>query len=406
MAFNCLVDKALERRGLYLYLLPVIDQTRKAIFEAMTIDGMPFLDFIPKELVKDINKSQMKITLINGSIIRFGGSDSWESHIGANALGIVYSEWSQSDENAYRYLRPMLTASGGFALFVTTPRGKNHAYDLFQRARNLDDWFTYHLTIDDTKHISLDDIAREQSEDETLSDDLVQQEYYCSFEYGASGQFYNEAINKMRLEHRLSLCAYDSRYPVHTAWDLGYNDPTCIIFFQYINGVVKIFDYIEKQREDLEYFVKLIKSKDYVYGTHVVPHDIKVHELGTGATRLEMAASLGLNLTVSKNLSIEDGINTVQNVLKRTWIDEPHCSRLIKCLENYRAQKNEKTNTYSRDPQHTWASHGSDAMRYLAISLDLLATSEFTAEELDKRYNQVRYGTQAFGPNSVFNTRR
>jgi hypothetical protein len=286
----------------------------------------------------------------------------------------------------------MVTASQGFAWFCTTPRGKNHAYDLFMRAQCLPHWWTYYKTTDDTKHVSKQDIANEQLEDETLNDDMVLQEYFCSWDYGASGQFYNKAINDMRLDGRLSLVSYDSRHPVYTAWDFGWNHPCCVIFFQYINGTVRIFEYIEKTQTSLEDMVRLVLAKPYVYKTHLGPHDSRVHEFGTGATRIEIAASLGIDFTIVPDVGVEDGIATAQSVLKRCWIDEPHCARLVKCLENYRAKRDEKNNTYSRTPVQDWATDAADSFRYLAVSLDILATTDYTASELDARYARKMNG--------------
>jgi phage terminase large subunit len=399
--FSCLIDKALERRGLYLYLLPTIEQCRRCIFEAMTIEGQSFLGIIPKELLKDVNLSRMTVTLINGSKIVFTGYENYSRLLGANALGIVFSEWATSiTPEPYRYLRPMVTASGGFAWFCTTPRSKNHAYDLFMRAKHLEHWWTYLLTVDQTKHVTQQDIKNEQAEDETLSDDMVQQEYYCSWTIGASGQFYNKQINLMRFENRLSLVAYDSRHPVYTSWDFGWNDPTCIIFFQYIAGTIRIFEYVEKTQTSLEDLIKLVLEKEYVYAVHIAPHDARVHEFTTGATRIETASSLGMDFMIAPNVSIDDGIHTSQSVLKRCYIDEPHCARLIKCLENYHAKLNEKTSEYSRDPVHDWSSHASDSFRYLAVSLDLLSTNDFTAADLEARYQRKMNGTN--NPSSVF----
>ena len=65
-----MIEAAAETKGIYFYCLPEIAHARKAIWEGMTNDGVRFIDLIPKEIVKKLNNSEMKIELINGSLIR------------------------------------------------------------------------------------------------------------------------------------------------------------------------------------------------------------------------------------------------------------------------------------------------------------------------------------------------
>src|SRR3546814_20468047 len=101
---------------------------------------------------------------------------------------MIFSEYSLQDPRAYSFSRPILTANDGFALFLSTPRGKNHLWTLYQIAKESPDWFVSKLTIEDTNHISLWEIEKERSSDE-MSDDLIQQEYYNSFDMGVEGSY-------------------------------------------------------------------------------------------------------------------------------------------------------------------------------------------------------------------------
>lgn len=173
------IRQALRRVGIYWYILPTYAQGRKVIFDGMTNDSFRFLDFLPHELVEAINQQQMKITLKNGSLIQVIGSDNVDSLVGANPIGCVFSEYSLQDPRAYQYIRPMLTANGGWAVFISTPRGKNSLWELYQIAlNNPQDWFAYKMTVEETGHISLHDIERERASGE-MSEDLIQQEYFC-----------------------------------------------------------------------------------------------------------------------------------------------------------------------------------------------------------------------------------
>ncbi len=172
------VHCALKKVGLYLYLLPTATQARKIIWDGIDIDGRPILDIIPPSAIVSKHIQDMKIKLINGSIIQFSGSDNYDRLMGINAQGIVFSEYALQDPRAYQYLRPVLTASDGWALFISTPRGKNHLWSMYNVASQSDDWFCSKLSVVDTHHISINDIQREIALGE-MSEDLAQQEYFC-----------------------------------------------------------------------------------------------------------------------------------------------------------------------------------------------------------------------------------
>ena len=279
--------------------------------------------------------------------------------------------------------------SNGF-ISHNTPRGKNHMWDLYNTALQSPSWFVQKLTVEDTKHIPLSDIEKERDEG-LMSDDLIMQEYYTSFEMGVEGAYYTRYIDKMRHNNQIGAVPYDYGHVVHTVWDLGVRDSTCIIFFQIVGDTIKIIDCYEKTKEGLEHYIKILKSKDYIYGKHIAPHDIKVKEFGSGLTRLDKARQLGVDFTIAPSIRVVDGIEAVRTVLCRTWIDESKCAPLINALENYRQEFDPKRKIYKTTPLHNWASHFADCMRYLAISTNKLRGG-LSAEEIDKNYMEVMYG--------------
>jgi hypothetical protein len=300
----------------------------------------------------------MRIKLTNGSMIQIIGSDNYDQTlVGVNAIGIIFSEYALTDPRAYQFARPILSANNGFAMFVSTPRGKNHLFELFEIARdNPEDWFANKLTIEDTNHIPLHEIQRELASGE-MSEDLVQQEYYCSFDMGVEGSYYSKYMDRMRLKGQIGMVPWEPSHKVHTAWDLGMRDSTSIIFFQCIGQTVRIIDYYEKSKEGLEHYIKVLQSKEYSYSRHMAPHDIRVRELGTGMSRLEKAKQLGINFTVAPDVSIVDGIEAVRSTLPKCWIDETKCAQLIKALENYRQEFDAKHKVYKANPLHNQFSH-------------------------------------------------
>ncbi len=154
VAFNLILRAALRRVGVYFYIFPTYSQAKKVIFDSITNTGERFSDYIPTELLVSCNSSELKYTLSNGSIIQLVGSDNIDSLVGTNPQGIIYSEYAIQSPLAYQFLRPILLGNGGWAMFVSTPRGKNHLWELFQIAQNSEEWFCSKLTVDDTQHIS------------------------------------------------------------------------------------------------------------------------------------------------------------------------------------------------------------------------------------------------------------
>lgn len=390
VAFNLCIRAAIRRVGVYFMIYPTYSQGRKILWDSITISGMKFLDYIPKQLVESINSQEMKIRLSNGSLIQVLGSDNIDSLVGTNPIGIIYSEYALQDPRAYTMLRPVLMANDGWAIFISTPRGKNHLFELYNIAMESPEWFCYKVGLDETQHIPLDQIDKERVEG-LMSEDLIQQEFYCSFEMGVEGSFYMKYLDKMHVSGQIGVVPWEPAFKVHLAIDIGVRDSTTIIWFQTIGTTVRIIDCFEKSKEGLEYYVNIINSKPYTLGKCFAPHDISVKEWGSGMSRIEKAKQLGINFITASNISVEDGIESVRSSFSKIWIDEVKCKPLLKALGNYRQEFDHKRRIYKGQPLHDWSSHFADAMRYLCISLPKTRDG-LTPEELDKRYNEAYYG--------------
>jgi phage terminase large subunit len=389
-AFNLCIRECIRKPCVIYYVFPTYSQAKKVIWDSITNTGERILDYVPDALVDSMNSQEMKIRFKNGSLLQLVGSDNYDSLMGTNPQGVVFSEYALQDPRAYQYIRPILTANFGWAVFISTPRGKNHLWELYQIAITNPDWFTLKLTVEDTKHIPLSEIDKERAEG-IMSEDLIQQEYYTSFTMGVEGAFYSKYIDKMKIEARISRVPWNSGYKVHTAWDLGVADSTAIIMFQLIGQSVNIIDCYENNKEGLEHYIKHLESKPYQYGKHIAPHDIEVKEFGTGMTRLEKARQLGIKFIVAPKLSISDGIEAVRTTFSKMWIDDTYCIKLIKSLENYRQEYDVKNKIYKSNPLHNWTSHMADAMRYLAVSLHKVRDG-LSPEKLDELYKDAVYG--------------
>jgi phage terminase large subunit len=392
LCWNLMIRAAIRRVGVYLYCLPTFSQARGVIWDTRTNDGKGFLDYIPSELISKVNQQEMKITLINGSIISLVGSDTYDTSIvGRNPCMVVFSEYALADENAYKVAAmPILRANDGVVIIISTPRGKNHLFELFQIAQHSPEWFSYKLTLDDTQHISAEEIKKEIASGE-ISEDLAGQEYWCSFEMGQEGSYYAKYIDKMKLKGQIGIVPWEPYAKVHTAWDLGIKDPTCIIFFQTIGQTVRIIDYYEASDHGMNHFANVVLNKPYTYGSHFPPHDIMARESARGLTKREMYKELGIVFKDPVNIDIEDGIELVRRTLSQVWIDDKNCTKLIKALENYREEFDNKRKVYRGRPLHDQYSHAADAMRYLSCALPKTKDGS-SPEAIDKRYREAMYG--------------
>ena len=375
LSFQMLWLGALMRPGLYYHLLPKISQSSTVVWHGRGKDGTSFRDFIPPEVVAQVNHSTMTITLINGSRIRITGADNYEALIGSNPLGIVFSEMQSIDPRAWSYLRPILAENDGFAIFLATPRGLNHLYDMYESTKDNPSWHTEVLTVDDTKNwdgspvISADIIDEERRGG--MSEEIIQQEFFSA----ASPQPFRTPTSQRRWQSyvrrgNVREFELDKNLLVFTSWDLGISDAMSVGFYQCnAKGEIFCFHYIEETGHGLQYFIdQLHLMKEQYgftrYGTHFFPHDVRVRELGTGKTRFEMLRKAGLEIFVVPRTSIQERIQCARSLLP-DMVLHPRCKRLIRCLDEFHAKQDEKKGI-STGPNHDWSSHGADCLTYFA----------------------------------------
>lgn len=360
-----------EQVGTYWHIFPTYAQGKKSIWQELDKDGRKYLDYIPKKLIKKINESELKITLFNDSIYQIVGSDNPDNLRGAGIKGACFSEYAEQDPRAWETIEPMLRATNGFALFNFTPKGQNHAYQLFNMAKKLPEfWHCEIKTAEDTQAISPEDLEQIKQEKilrgETL--DFFNQEYFCSFTNPVDGAYYGEIIQQIENNNQIGKFEYEPRLPVYTAWDLGLADSTAIWFFQCISNEIRIIDYLENNNKGLDYYIKEIKNKKYIYEKHFAPHDIQVREQSNGKSRIEFAFELGLRFNVAPKLPIAEGINAVRSILPKCYFNEETTRKGLNCLKNYKKDFDFKNNCFKIEPKHDWSSHGADAFRYLALA--------------------------------------
>ena len=398
---NILARESVKRIGTYFYILPYYKQARLIIWEGIDGDGFRFRDHIPPQLVKRKENQQMVLELTNGSIVRFLGSDNIDAIVGTNPLGVLFSEYSLHKPQAWNYLRPILAQNDGWALFNGTPRGKNHAYDLFQLAKKDDNWFTIFQTVDDTLKQDGSRVVTEQAvENERqagMPPELIEQEFYCSFQAGMVGSYYTDLMKILDKSDppQITSVSYDPQLPVGCAWDLGINDENSIWFFQQHRQEIRLIDFYSNSGKGLPHYVNYINSTGYHVSTHFLPFDVNVREYVSGRKRIDTFRSLNLKgLEVMPKISIQEGVNAVRQILPRCWFDEVKCADGIECLRNYRREFDEKNNVFRKNPAHDQFSHGADAFRMLALGVRNPKTK--TEQDVLKHTHAIGYDHDPF----------
>lgn len=359
--------------GTYWHIFPTYNQGKKAIWSETDINGRKYLDYIPKELIASKNDQEMKIKLVNGSVYQIVGSDNVDALRGAGIKGAVFSEFSEQRPSAWEVIQPMIMATNGWALFNFTPKGHNHAHELWKMAKNNNKWFTQLLTVDDTKEQVFTKEQIKDIKEEFLQRgkplDLFNQEYYCSFISAVEGSYYSEQVTQAEKEKRITKISYESNLLVSTWWDLGVKDSTAIWFTQQLGNEIRFIDYLEDTGKGLDHYIKVIKSKPYIYDTHNAPHDIAVREFTSGKARIDIASDLGINFDIVPNIPVADGINAVRAIFNRCIFDETNCKAGLLALRNYKKEFDERKNTFKLKPLHDWSSNAADSFRYMAVGI-------------------------------------
>lgn len=375
VALNWTVVQALEHTGVYWHIFPTAKQGRKILWDGVTKEGRTFISYWPKSLVASRNESEMKLKLVNGSVWQIVGSDNYdEALIGGNPRGLVLSEYALQNPSCWDYLRPILAENGGWAIFPFTPRGKNHGWRLYESARENAHNFAQRLTVDDTHVITKDAIAQERADG--MPDELIEQEFYCSFEAALVGSYYGKLLRTAQDEARIARVPHEPRLSVETWWDLGMDDQTAIWFVQRTAREIRVIDYYEANGQGLDHYAKVLQSRPYVYGAAVLPHDVEVRELGApgGRTRLETLRSLGVvtpncRARIAPRQNPVERINAVRQILPRCYFDEKKCSVGLEALRQYTREWDDKSKTFRDAPLHDWTSHAADAFGHGAVML-------------------------------------
>jgi phage terminase large subunit len=385
-------------------MLPEAAQARKAIWTAINphTGKLRIDEAFPLEIRESTHQQEMMIKFRCGSTWQVVGSDNFNSLIGSPPIGIVFSEYSVANPLSWAYLRPILRENGGWALFIYTSRGRNHGATMYFGAKDDPKWFAQLLTVDDTGVLTPEQLAEELTEYKREYGDeagqaLFDQEYYCSFDSAILGAVYGSIVRKLEQKGQIKTVPFDPALPVHTAWDVGFDDLTAIWFWQICFGEIRLIDYHQNSQQDTHYYceqargLRLIRGVDglpvlkdgkpqwsdetipeaahrkaYSFGRHWVPHDAANKLMAAGGRSIvNQAWDVGMKMSIIPATSQQNSIEAARATLPKCWIDEKRCEMGISALRSYHFPFNEETKNFDSKPKHDWSSHACDAFEII-----------------------------------------
>lgn len=382
-----------ERVGSYWHMLPEQSQARKAIWTAVNPHtGIKRIDeAFPLALRHKTHDQEMFIECKNGSTWQVVGSDNYNSLVGASTCGIVFSEYALANPAAWAYFRPILRENKGWAIFISTPRGRNHFYHMIQLAQREPSWFGQIVTNDDSHLLTQEELDADLRELQAEHGDqygrnIWMQENFCSFDAAIPGAIWADAIDRLQMSERIIEFEHRKSATVFTGWDLGRTDDTAIWFYQFRGQEIDVIDYwagsgCEIYDPDVPEksiaHILLAKAKEhgYRYGTHWVPHDARPRRLGMGGKSIlqqfrdaaKAHPALG-EFAVAPRLDIQEGIAAGRKTFQSCRFHKERCDLGLQALRHYHREWDSEKKIYVDRPVHDWSSHPADAWRTLALT--------------------------------------
>lgn len=370
-----IIDKALrcdKRNPSYAYIAPTYGAAERIAWAAL------------KEYTRQIpgvetNEQKLRVTFERPDrgdkiTIILLGAENPHTVRGIYLDGVVLDEFGVMDPAIwYAVVRPALSDRLGWALFLGTPCGRNHFFDVYEHAaKDPTNWFRAIFKASETDVLPPSELKEARA---SMSEEMYNQEFECDFSAALVGAYYGKYMKKAKDEGRITTVPHDKALLVDTFWDLGVSDTTAIWFIQQVGKEIRCIDYLEDSGVGIDSYVGSLREKQiklgYKYGEHVLPHDANSRDIGTGKTRVQAMneyAGDGLGRTrVLERTLVKDGIDAARMLLDRCWFDAVKCSRGIEALDNYKQKWDEKNKIYSTQPLHDWASHGADAFRTFAM---------------------------------------
>jgi len=183
------------------------------------------------------------------------------------------------------------------------------------------------------------------------------------------GAIYEAEIAAAEMEARIGRVTHDPTRPVNTAWDLGFGDGVAIWIWQQTGLEVRVLDYIESERKAVDWYIRELQQKPYIWGTDYLPWDANGGQANlTGRSIADFARSLGRKVQVLPQGKVDSRINALRLTFPNILIDSQKCADGLQALRHYEWGKT-SAGEARREPVHNWASHAADALGYMAMAI-------------------------------------
>jgi phage terminase large subunit len=394
------IDELLEHRQ-YGHILPLLGQAKSVAWEPLKRIASVVPHAKPNESELSIKyprrpKAGKLQVAVSGPLtpdahsttVRLFGADNPDGFRGLPFSGVAYDEYSQQPPNIHgEVVSKALADHLGYGIFEGTIKGKNQLYRAYEAAKHDPEWFSLWQDVDKTLATeeggTITAIARSMEDDKKqiamglMLQSEYDQEWYLSPSAAIKGAYYGKLLEEAIKEGRVRRVPYDPAAPVFDVWDLGKGPRMSVGMFQRFGRTVHMIDYHQGIESDgLPHVIAALQQRQYVWGKHFAPHDIRTTDIGTGKTRIETAASLGWPFQVVPEIGVDNGINAARLMFPRTFFDEQKCQQALDALGQYRQEWDERKGIFRDVPLHDWASHPADMFRYAAVVEDQMVRVE------------------------------
>lgn len=401
MALQIACALAHRRVGNYWHLLPKADQARLVIWNAINphTGKRRITEVFPRELVAGrLMSQQMIINLKCGSSIQLGGTDNYDTLVGATPVGITFSEQSRADPGAWSVLRPILAENGGYALFISTPAGNNHFKTLYDYAVTAPGWFAELLPATKTSVFTEYQLALEKAEYIAQYGAVegmarFNTEYMCDFDVPVVGAVFGQEMHDVLRSGRIGNFPWDPRYQVITAWDLGIGHRTAIWCFQIIDGIPRFIDFVQGFGASLDHYVRQLRERPYLYGVTILPHDGRNKELmqPDGLRRADYLRRLGMSgIKVLDRVTFDHRKQATVNLIRRAQFNEATTKEGLDCLRSYHYSQDERRKDFSVQPVDDWSTDAADAFGYAALGEQYWCADDYTSAYMQRLKTQPK----------------
>ena len=369
--------------GRYAFIAPLLAQSKTIAWD--------ILKAMAHELAEKINESELRIDLINGARIRLFGADNYDALRGQRLDGVALDEYGDIAPEVFdEVIRPSLAdrAPDSWAVFSGTPKGMNHFYTAFERAKADPKWFTLAVKASESGLVMKEELEQAKLQ---MTPDVYDQEFEISFVAPRSGSYYGKLINELIEDDRYGEFPHNPELPVECACDLGFSDSTSFWYWQTYPDHYRIIDFDEGDNMTVHEWVDLLSAKGYDYETVWLPHDARAKSFQTGKSTIEQLLARDVPCKICPELRISHGIDAVKFMLGKMSFNENTTHPGVHHLKAYHRKWNAKTKAYSDIPTHDEHSHAADAARYMSLvmreKVSTIKTTKPTVTSINKAFS-------------------